>query len=70
VITTAHRSVGWIHETGAAIGLFSKQASEEHEDLINRERLEKAGVEAGLKLVLYRRFLLAVDQLAVSKRVS
>ena len=68
VITTPHSFIGWIHEIGATLGLFSKHASEEHEGLLNRKSLEKAGLEAGLELVLYRRFLLAVNQIVVYKR--
>lgn len=68
VITTPHPSVDWIHKGGAAIGLFSKHASEEHEELLNRARMEKAGRLAGLKLVSYRRFLLGANQIAVFER--
>jgi 2-polyprenyl-3-methyl-5-hydroxy-6-metoxy-1,4-benzoquinol methylase len=69
VVTTPHPSVGWVHNLGAKIGIFSKHANEEHEDLLNRSRLELVGNQAGLKLRSYSRFLFGANQIAVySKR--
>jgi len=68
VVTTPHPSMDWIHDFGSAIGLFSKHANEEHEELLDREKLESAGKQAGLHLVLYRRFLFGANQLAVFER--
>ncbi len=68
VVTTPHPSVDWVHDLGAAIGLFSKHANEEHEALLDRGKLESAGRHAGLKLVAYRRFLLGANQIAVYAR--
>ncbi len=65
IVTTPHPSVDWIHGLGASVGLFSKHANEEHEELLDRIKLESAGVETGLRLVSYRRFLLGANQLAV-----
>lgn len=65
VVTTPHPAVKWIHDAGAAIGLFSKHANEEHEDLLDHTKLEIAGNQAGLKLVSYRRFLFGANQIAV-----
>ncbi|MGD1158077.1 MAG: class I SAM-dependent methyltransferase [Terriglobia bacterium] len=65
VITTPHPSVDWVHDLGAAIGLLSKHANEEHEDLLDRTKLEMAGNQAGLKLVSYSRFLFGANQIAV-----
>ena len=65
VITTPHPSMDWIHDVGASIGLFSKHANEEHEELLDRVKLDSAGVKAGLQLVLYKRFLFGANQLAV-----
>lgn len=70
VVTTPHPSVDWVHDVGAAIGLFSKHANEEHEDLLDRAKLEIAGNQAGLKLISYRRFLLGANQIAVFKRLD
>jgi SAM-dependent methyltransferase len=68
VCTTPHPSVDWIHDLGAAIGLFSRHANEEHEDLLDRSKLELFGRQAGLNLISYRRFLFCVNQIAVFER--
>lgn len=68
VITTPHPSLDWIHDLGASAGLFSKHASEEHEELLGREDLSRAGVSTGLQLVAYRKFLFGANQLAVFGR--
>lgn len=65
VITTPHPSVGWVHDVGAAIGLFSKHANEEHEELLDQSKLFDLGQRAGLVLLNYQRFLFGVNQLAV-----
>lgn len=65
VITTPHPSVGWVHDLGSTIGLFSRHANEEHEELLGRSALELAGEQADLKLITYRRFLFGANQLAV-----
>lgn len=68
VVTTPHPAVDWVHTLGARVGLFSRHASEEHEQLLDRTRLESLAEKAGLNLVHYRRFLLGANQLAVMKR--
>lgn len=65
VVTTPHPSAAWIIGLGAAVGLFSKHANEEHGDLLDRAKLEMAGNQAGLTLVSYSRFLLGANQIAV-----
>ena len=64
-VTTPHPSVDWVHDVGAAIGLFSKHANEEHEDLLDHTKLEITGKQAGLELLTYKRFLLGANQIAV-----
>lgn len=68
ILTTPHPSMEWIHTVGAAIGLFSQHASEEHETLLNYEILLTVSVQAGLILVDYKRFLFGANQIAVFKR--
>jgi len=68
VITTPHPRVDWVHDIGASIGLFSKHANEEHEDLLDERKLADAGLQAGLALVSYSRFLLGANQLALYKK--
>lgn len=65
VITTPHPSVDWLHHAGASIGLFSKHANEEHEELLDWSALKDVGEQAGLRLIHYERFLFGANQLAV-----
>lgn len=68
ICTTPHPSMETIHAAGARLGLFSREANEEHETLLDRKRLEEITRTAGLRLVVYRRFLLGVNQLALFRR--
>lgn len=68
IVTTPHPSVDWVHDVGASIGLFSKHASEEHEDLLDKVKLERAGKLAGLRLDSYRRFLFGANQVVAFKK--
>ncbi len=68
IATTPHPSGRWPLEAGAALGLLSSHAHGEHEALLGREELAAAGRGAGLSLVLYERFLLGMNQLAVFSR--
>jgi len=65
ICTTPHPSADWMHSVGAAVGLFSRHANDEHEELLDRRRLEDVARQVGLRLCEYRRFLLGVNQLAV-----
>ena len=68
VATTPHPIGRLPLEAGAALGLLSSHAHDEHETLLGREALEAAGRSSGLSLVHYRRFLLGMNQLAVFSR--
>ncbi len=68
IVTTPHPSGRWPLEAGAALGLLSAHAHDEHEALLGREALADAGRGAGIALVLYRRFLFGMNQLAVFSR--
>ena len=70
IITTPSPIFEWAHDIGAAIGLFSKHANEEHEELLDRQKLERAGTEASLNLVVYRRFLFGANQIAVFEKAN
>ncbi|MFI5119367.1 MAG: class I SAM-dependent methyltransferase [Thermoanaerobaculia bacterium] len=68
IVTTPHPLGRLPLEAGAALGLLSPHARDEHESLLGRADLEEAGRSAGVFLVLYRRFLLGLNQLAVFAR--
>ena len=70
VCTTPHPAVDWLHTLGASIGLFSAHASEEHEELLDRDSLQALAAPSGLVLSDYRRFLFGVNQLVVYRRAE
>lgn len=69
ICTTPHLLLGWAHTAGAKLGLFSRHANEEHEILFDQKKLNAVAVSAGLRLVLYRRFLFGANQLAIFKKL-
>jgi 2-polyprenyl-3-methyl-5-hydroxy-6-metoxy-1,4-benzoquinol methylase len=68
VLTTPHPSMEWAHTLGARTHLFSQDAHEEHQELLDRERLQELATDAGLLVETYRRFLLGANQLVVLRR--
>lgn len=68
VVTTPHPLGRLPLEAGAALGLLSRHAGEEHEKLLSRSDLEGAAAPAGLEVVAYGRFLLGLNQLVVYGR--
>lgn len=69
VLTTPHPRFRRAHEIGASAGIFSREAAEEHESLLDRSALERAGAAAGLCISHYERFLWGANQLFVLERV-
>jgi 2-polyprenyl-3-methyl-5-hydroxy-6-metoxy-1,4-benzoquinol methylase len=70
VLTTPHPSLEWAHTLGARTRLFSWDAHEEHEELLDRTRLYELASDAGLVVEAYRRFLFGANQLVVLRRVE
>lgn len=65
VLTTPHPAFEWIHAAGAAVRLFSREADEEHETLLNRRTMTAHAQAAGLQLLHFHRFLLGANQLFI-----
>jgi 2-polyprenyl-3-methyl-5-hydroxy-6-metoxy-1,4-benzoquinol methylase len=65
VLTTPHQSMEWIHAAGAKLGLFSRQANEEHKGLLDEGALRYLADQAGCQLITYKRFLFGANQLAI-----
>ena len=63
VCTTPHPAVEWVHTAGATVGLFSRQAHEEHEQLLGPAQLPEVAARAGLHITSYSRFLYGANQL-------
>jgi 2-polyprenyl-3-methyl-5-hydroxy-6-metoxy-1,4-benzoquinol methylase len=70
VLTTPHPSMEWAHTLGARTRLFSWDAHEEHQELLDRTRLQELASDAGLLVETYRRFLFGANQLVVLRRVD
>jgi 2-polyprenyl-3-methyl-5-hydroxy-6-metoxy-1,4-benzoquinol methylase len=70
VLTTPHPSLEWAHTLGARTHLFNQDAHEEHEELLDRKRLQELATDAGLLIEIYRRFLFGANQLVVLRRID
>jgi 2-polyprenyl-3-methyl-5-hydroxy-6-metoxy-1,4-benzoquinol methylase len=69
VITTPHPRIEWAHTLGAKVGLFSHEAHEEHEDLIDLPRMKEIAAGARLTVAHYQRFLFGANQLFLLSRL-
>ncbi len=65
IITTPHPAFDFIHTIGAKFGLFSADASDEHEELIDLKKMNEFAAASGLKVENYKRFLFGANQLFV-----
>jgi 2-polyprenyl-3-methyl-5-hydroxy-6-metoxy-1,4-benzoquinol methylase len=68
IITTPHPVSGPVHGAGSRMGLFSREAGEEHESLIGAGEMKRLARRAGFALAVRRRFLLGMNQLFVLAR--
>jgi 2-polyprenyl-3-methyl-5-hydroxy-6-metoxy-1,4-benzoquinol methylase len=67
ILTTPHPSLEGIHRFGSSVGLFSREAAEEHETLLDGTLMAETAAEAGLAIHLRKGFLLGANQLFVLK---
>jgi 2-polyprenyl-3-methyl-5-hydroxy-6-metoxy-1,4-benzoquinol methylase len=65
LLTTPAPFGGGIHALGAALGVFSRHAAEEHHALLGRSSLHIVAQGSGLLPLVYRRFLFGLNQLMV-----
>jgi SAM-dependent methyltransferase len=65
VITTPAPWGRQVHDMGAKLGLFSRQAAEEHETFLGRRTLDDIARGAGLRMSEFRYFLFGFNQLAI-----
>ena len=65
VLTTPHPSADWIHDLGSKIGLFSSHANEEHEELIDENKMKNIAEKSNLAVNIYEKFLFGVNQLII-----
>jgi 2-polyprenyl-3-methyl-5-hydroxy-6-metoxy-1,4-benzoquinol methylase len=67
VITTPHPRFEEIHTLGAKLGLFSSEAHEEHDQLIDLTLMQQLANLAGAHITVYKRFLIGANQLFILK---
>lgn len=65
VLTTPHPAFRLAHECGARIGLFSREAADEHESFFDTKSLGLLVKPLGMELKLARRFLFGANQLFI-----
>lgn len=63
IITTPNPNFEKLYLIGVYLGLFSKHANEEHEELLGYSRLKEIADLCNLKITLYKRFLFGANQL-------
>lgn len=56
-----------VHRIGAEIGIFSKEAHEQHSQLLDKYYLCNLATSAGLQVAYFRYFMLGMNQLIVLK---
>jgi 2-polyprenyl-3-methyl-5-hydroxy-6-metoxy-1,4-benzoquinol methylase len=57
-----------VHDMGAIIGVFSKEAAEEHESFLGKSDLIRIAGECGLSVMTFERFLFGFNQLIVMQK--
>jgi 2-polyprenyl-3-methyl-5-hydroxy-6-metoxy-1,4-benzoquinol methylase len=65
VLTTPRPSLRWAHELGARLGLFSREAADEHKAFIDPPAMRSLAATAGLRVQDARSFLWGCNQLFV-----
>lgn len=68
VLTTPHPAFRKVHDMGAAIGIFSRDASEEHESFLDHKDMDRYSRAVGLKLAQQKRFLFGANQLFIVQK--
>lgn len=70
VLTTPNPALDWAHGVGGRLGIFAKESHDEHQSLMDRKGIEGFAREAGLEIVLFKRFLFGANQLAVLRSAA
>lgn len=64
IVTTPAPWARPVHDIGARLGIFSKDAADEHEKFLNRNDLKRIADQAGLELSRFYYFMLGFNQMA------
>ncbi len=68
VLTTPTPIGGWVHTIGGGLGLFSREARDDHKAFYDLDSLTLLFQNAGLRLVNHRYFMAGMNQLGVFQR--
>lgn len=69
IITTPHEKAEKIHEIGAIISLFSKEAAEEHKCFFDKNLLFYLAEESNLKINTYKKFQFGLNQICIYENI-
>jgi SAM-dependent methyltransferase len=70
ILTTPHPLGRKVHDFGGKLGIFSSDASEEHEEFLDKRMMKRLAEREGFELVRYRRFLFWMNQVAVFEKTA
>jgi 2-polyprenyl-3-methyl-5-hydroxy-6-metoxy-1,4-benzoquinol methylase len=70
VLTTPTPLGGWVHTIGGGLGVFSREAKEDHKGFYDHGSLACLFQDVGLKLVHHHYFMAGMNQLAIFQRVG
>ena len=62
IITTPHRAFNWIHTAGSKLGIFSREANQQHNILFDHNVMMSLARETSLGVKLHARFLGGANQ--------
>ena len=68
VLTTPHPIGRIVYEVGAFGGVFSRHAADDHQKMLGKKDLLKSVRNSKLSMMLYKRFLFFLNQLAIIEK--
>lgn len=68
ILTTPHPRADKIHGIGSHLGLFGREAHEQHETMLNKSDMQKILQRSDLYLFAYRPFLWHMNQLFIIRK--
>lgn len=69
VLTTPNPCFYTFYKFGAMLGIFSKEANEDHELLINLRTMKELANKSALSITTYKKFLFGANQLFILKSI-
>lgn len=70
VLTTPTPLGGRVHALGGGMGIFSREAKDDHKGFYSRGSLEELFLSADMKLINYHLFMAGMNQVAVFQRAA